>query len=71
MKDGQNGFLVPPGNVEQLAEKIILILNDDELWGRFSDCARAEGERFRANKIASRTIDVYSQFLTVRIWRLT
>jgi len=35
-KDGQNGFLVEPRNPEQIAKKILLILNDEKLSKRIS-----------------------------------
>jgi glycosyltransferase involved in cell wall biosynthesis len=41
--DGETGFLVPPENPEALAEKIILLLTDEDLRSRFGRAAR---ERF-------------------------
>lgn len=42
LKDGVNGFVVPKGNVEQLAAKLQLLLNDDGMRGRFSLEAKKE-----------------------------
>jgi glycosyltransferase involved in cell wall biosynthesis len=43
--DGQNGFLIEPGNVEQYAERAVALLSDRERWRRLSAeasrCARA------------------------------
>ena len=35
IEDGVNGFLVSPGNVEQLSDKIIEVLSDPELLRKF------------------------------------
>lgn len=42
LKHGVNGFIVPSGDVPQLAEKLALILNDDTLRNRFSCAAKEE-----------------------------
>jgi glycosyltransferase involved in cell wall biosynthesis len=42
LKHGINGFIVPEGDVHQLAEKLNLLLSDHELRERFSSAARAE-----------------------------
>jgi glycosyltransferase involved in cell wall biosynthesis len=42
LKDGVNGFVVPRGNVAELARKLLLLLDDHELHRRFSDAARQE-----------------------------
>jgi len=36
VEDGKNGFLVESGNPEQIAEKVLLLLEDDELRERMS-----------------------------------
>jgi len=42
LKDGRNGFIVPKGDIPALADKLLLLLDDDELRKRFSDEARRE-----------------------------
>lgn len=42
LKNGINGFVVPKGDVKQLADKLRLLLTDDALRERFSHAARNE-----------------------------
>ena len=42
LKDGINGFIVPKGDIKLLAEKLNLLLNDDDLRKRFSTEAKRE-----------------------------
>jgi glycosyltransferase involved in cell wall biosynthesis len=42
LKDGENGFLVEPGNVRALANKLLLLLDNDYLRKKFSDAAKRE-----------------------------
>jgi len=42
LKDGENGFLVKPGNVQDLANKLLLLLDNDYLRKKFSDAAKRE-----------------------------
>jgi glycosyltransferase involved in cell wall biosynthesis len=42
LKHGENGFVVPRGNVSELASRLLLLLDDDELRTRFSVAARKE-----------------------------
>ena len=42
LKDGVNGFIVPRGNLQEMAEKLMLLLDNDELRWQFSDAAKRE-----------------------------
>jgi glycosyltransferase involved in cell wall biosynthesis len=42
LKHGVNGFVVPRGNVSELARSLLLLLDDDNLRARFSEAARRE-----------------------------
>lgn len=42
LRNGENGFIVPRGNVSELAQKLMLLLDNDVLRQRFSDEARKE-----------------------------
>jgi glycosyltransferase involved in cell wall biosynthesis len=42
LKDGENGFVVPRGNVSELARSLLLLLDNDDLRRRFSEAARQE-----------------------------
>jgi glycosyltransferase involved in cell wall biosynthesis len=42
LKPGENGFEVPRGNVSELARRLLMLLDNDELRARFSEAARRE-----------------------------
>jgi glycosyltransferase involved in cell wall biosynthesis len=42
LKRGENGFEVPRRNVSELARRLLMLLDDDELRARFSAAARRE-----------------------------
>lgn len=42
LRDGVNGFIVPKGDIQQLAAKLQLLLEDDVLRAEFSQAARNE-----------------------------
>lgn len=44
LKNGINGFLIDRGDVQDLADKIMLILDDDDLRNKFSEAAKREIE---------------------------
>jgi glycosyltransferase involved in cell wall biosynthesis len=45
LKHGENGFVVPRGDVKELARSLVLLLDDDEIRARFSAAARREVSR--------------------------
>lgn len=42
LKDGVNGFIVPRGNIQEIARKLLLLLDDNQLRERFSLAAKQE-----------------------------
>ncbi|MBP2070980.1 glycogen synthase [Thermoanaerobacterium butyriciformans] len=62
--DGETGFLVEPGNPEDLAEHIIKLLNDRELAATFGANGRKRVEEmFSWESIAKKTYDMYEDVI--------
>ncbi|KPJ69088.1 hypothetical protein AMJ44_04725 [candidate division WOR-1 bacterium DG_54_3] len=58
--DDINGYVVPKGNHEELAEKIIKLLSDDELRKKLGETGRREVEQMYTREIYARNIfEVY------------
>ena len=49
--DGENGFLVPVNDAVSLAEKLLELINNEELKNKFSEEARESAEKFKPDKI--------------------
>lgn len=64
IKDSENGFLVNPGDVPALAEKLGVLLGDSELRESFGKSAKTSAtEQYRASSVAARTVEVYRGIL--------
>jgi glycosyltransferase involved in cell wall biosynthesis len=61
--DGETGFLVPPGDPRALAEKIILLLKNEDLRRRFGKAARARFESAFSVRNVSRHADFFESLL--------
>jgi len=58
--DGQTGFLVPPGDVNALHDRLAQMLRDRDLAHRLGESARAVVlERFTWAKVAERCLAAY------------
>jgi glycosyltransferase involved in cell wall biosynthesis len=64
VKDGENGFLVPIGDIKNIADRILFTLRNDKEWEQLSRGAQVEGERFRGRNIAKYTINAYKEILS-------
>ena len=63
--DGVTGFLVPPREPGLLADRLALILQDEDLRGRMARNARQRVEEaFTWKTVAERTADVYEELLS-------
>ncbi|MEK7397786.1 MAG: glycosyltransferase [Candidatus Poribacteria bacterium] len=66
--DGINGFLYTPGDVGQMAEKVRILLADDELCRKTADSARKKfEEKFLLKKHVEAVISVYNQLAPGRV----
>lgn len=64
ISDGENGFLVNPGDVPALAEKLGMLLSDSKMRESFSKSAKTSAtEQYRASSVAARTVEVYRGIL--------
>jgi glycosyltransferase involved in cell wall biosynthesis len=61
--DEVNGYLVKPGDAQNLAKKIILLLENDEILLNMSKESLNKVQEFRWEKIASKTCKIYSEIM--------
>jgi glycosyltransferase involved in cell wall biosynthesis len=63
--DGECGYLVPPGDVDALSEKLLLLLGDKDLCVSLGGAGRLRAEsRFSEDVFMSRLLDIYESLLT-------
>ena len=66
VEEGQNGFLVEPGSPEQLADRILLLLGDDDLRARISANNREKAKAYSWESVVDRLEEVYQVVVQVR-----
>ena len=63
VKDGENGFLVEPKNLEEIADKVLLLLKNEELRKRISKRNKEEVKKYSWKNIVEKLEDVYYECL--------
>jgi glycosyltransferase involved in cell wall biosynthesis len=63
VKDGVNGFLVNYGDVETLANRMLILLTDDNLREKMGENARITAEEYQWDKIIDKYEKVYKEVL--------
>jgi glycosyltransferase involved in cell wall biosynthesis len=59
LRDGVNGFLAPPGDLEALGRSIVELLADDELRGRLAEAAPRGLDEFDIDDMVRRQEELY------------
>jgi len=59
IKNGEDGFLVEPENINELAEKIIYLIENEEIRIRMGQQARKNVERFKIEHVAQQWKDLF------------
>ena len=66
-QDGETGLVVPPGDMDALAEALRRLLGDDELRARMGARARERVlEEFTVSRMVDKTVSVYREALSGR-----
>jgi glycosyltransferase involved in cell wall biosynthesis len=66
LKENKNGFLVEPGDLEQLAQKIMTLLKDPELAEELGKCGRSlVEEKFAWPLITDQVVDLYHRISNI------
>ena len=63
IKDGENGFLVEPKNPEEIAEKVLLLLEDDKLRERISRNNKKKAKGYSWDSAVEKLEEVYQNHL--------
>lgn len=63
IKDGENGFLFTPDNPTELAEKILKLINNEELKKKFSHTARERALPYSQKYVAQLHVEYYQKIL--------
>lgn len=59
--DQINGYLIKPGDIEALAEKIMVLLTNDELKQKMGEENLQKAKQFDWNEIAKKTVQIYQK----------
>jgi glycosyltransferase involved in cell wall biosynthesis len=63
INDGQQGYVVPPGDTSMLAERLVTLLQDRPLRRRMGEAARARAAQFDIRHAVHRMEEVYEELL--------
>lgn len=63
INDGEDGFLAEAGDIEQLAQKIIVLIEDDILRKEMGRKARLNIQRFLPNHIMNQWLELFSNII--------
>ena len=66
VKNGINGYVVDPGSPAQLAEKLLILLRDDDLRTQIGERNRTESKRYMWRYIAEQTMHLYEREAATR-----
>lgn len=61
IEDGQTGFLVEPGNVEELAEALLNLLNDETMRETMAERSQRKANQFSWESVTDQYVDVYNR----------
>jgi glycosyltransferase involved in cell wall biosynthesis len=61
VESGQNGWLVPVGDVEAFAAALTQVLNDADMRRRMGIAARIRAESFTRERMAKETLAIYTR----------
>lgn len=61
VRDGETGYLIPWRCPEPFAERIELLLGNEELRSAFGSAARESVERYRWSNVAEAVLDIYGE----------
>jgi D-inositol-3-phosphate glycosyltransferase len=61
IRDGETGYLIPWRCPEPFAERIEVLLNNDELRDAFGNAARDSAERYRWSNVAEAVLNIYDE----------
>jgi len=64
LHDGVNGFLVEVGNYLQLAQRMVTLIQDDELRLDIGEAARRRAAEFSWQRVIARTLELYDSICT-------
>lgn len=63
VKDGKNGFLVPPSDPDKLAEQIVCVLQNSDMQKLMSDESFLIAGKYSWHEIAHRYLEIYQKLL--------
>lgn len=66
VEDGQSGFLVEPRNPEAIAQKVLLLLQDEGLRRRMGERNKQKAKQYSWEEIVAKLEEIYFQCLTGR-----
>jgi D-inositol-3-phosphate glycosyltransferase len=67
ISDGETGYLIPWRCPEPFAERLELLLDNDELRASFGRAAREAVERFRWANVADAVSEMYDELLIIGV----
>ncbi|MBC7790577.1 MAG: glycosyltransferase family 4 protein [Anaerolineae bacterium] len=68
IREGETGYLVPPGDVQSLGEALLTVLRDRAVAERMGETARSDAMlRFSQSTFADRLLELYQQAITSEV----
>jgi len=64
IRDGEDGFLVEPQNTEALAEKVMMLIEDEKLRQKMGEAAKKNVKRFEAKHVVKQWDQLFKGLIT-------
>ncbi len=61
--DGENGFLIPAYDVDLFSERLIQLINDEQLRVRMGECGLLKSQQYHISKIAQQWVKLFDDLM--------